>query len=90
MAVLAVIGYLGVSRAVSYPFIPARMIFVLPFAYLLLVGGAGAKPAVGRLLLSAMLIVCGVSVWSYFRVENFLNRDYAGPFKDIVHDIQNS
>jgi hypothetical protein len=38
-AALAAIGFIGVARWVSYPFVPARMLFVLPFFLLLSLSG---------------------------------------------------
>jgi len=87
LAVLAIVGYLGVSRWVSYPFIPARMLFVLPFAYLLLAHGAEAWPKAGRIILLATVAASALGLWSYFRVENFLNWGYAVPYRQIARDI---
>ena len=43
-AALGAIGFIGVARWVSYPFVPARMLFVLPFFLLLVAAGRGSRP----------------------------------------------
>jgi hypothetical protein len=44
---LGAIGFIGVARWVSYPFVPARMLFVLPFFLLLVAQGAAHVAAHG-------------------------------------------
>ena len=53
--VLAVDGFVGVGRWVSYPFIPARMLFVLPCVLALLAAGAAAHPRAGTAPVPACL-----------------------------------
>ena len=43
IAIAAAAGYLGVSHWVSYPFVPARLLWLLPF--LCLAAASGASPA---------------------------------------------
>jgi uncharacterized membrane protein len=83
----AVIGYAGVSRWVTYPFAPARLFFLLPFLYLLLVYGACMRPRFGNILLSVWLAACLAGVWSYFRVDGYMNWGYAVPYGNIVAEI---
>ena len=46
---VALVGYLGASRWVSFAFIPARLLFLLPFYLLLLVRSRGAtRPLSGE------------------------------------------
>jgi len=87
LAIIALLGYLSVSRWVSYPFIPARMLFVLPFFYLLLAYGVEQRPVAGRWILSAMLVASACGLWSYFRVADFLNWGYAVPYPEISRQI---
>jgi len=87
LAIIALLGYLSVSRWVTYPFIPARMLFVLPFFYLLLACGVEQRPIAGRWILSAMLVASALGLWSYFRVEDFLNWGYAVPYPEISRQI---
>jgi uncharacterized membrane protein len=87
LACAAVIGYLGVSRWVTYPFAPARLLFLLPFFNLLVVYGARMTPRLGNVLLSAWLAACLAGVWSYFRVDGYMNWGYAVPYRDIAAEI---
>jgi hypothetical protein len=83
----AAIGYAIVAPWLSYPFTPARMLFILPFVYLLLAHGAEASPRAARILLGALLATSALGLWSYFRVENYLNWGYAVPYQEIARDI---
>ncbi|MBI5280644.1 MAG: hypothetical protein HY858_03100 [Candidatus Solibacter usitatus] len=75
-----VIGYVGVARWVSYPFIPARLLWLLPFLTLAVAAGAKRRLwAVGLLLASSL-----ASIVFYFRQENFLNKGYAAPLREIA------
>jgi hypothetical protein len=84
---LAVLGYIAVSRWVSYPFIPARMLFVLPFAFLLLASGFEARPAAGRIILGTLLVCSAAGLISYYRVQDYLNWAYAVPYPEMAGDI---
>jgi uncharacterized membrane protein len=87
LACTAVIGYVGVSRWVTYPFAPARLLFLLPFLYLLVVYGARMRPRFGNVLLSVWLAASLAGVWSYFRVDGYMNSGYAVPYRDIAAEI---
>jgi mannosyltransferase len=90
LAIVAILGYLSVSRWVTYPFIPSRMLFLLPFLYLLLANGFEARPERGRLILSAMLLTSALGLWSYFHAADFLNWGYAVPYTEISQEISSS
>jgi Dolichyl-phosphate-mannose-protein mannosyltransferase len=81
---LAVIGFIGVARWVSYPFIPARLLFVLPFFVMLVARGAEGrgKPAAAALL---ALSVCGIVC--YFQKAGFRNKQYPMPANEIAQEI---
>jgi hypothetical protein len=86
IGVAAVIGYLGVSRWVSYPFVPARLLWLLPFVCL-----AAAAGADGRRWIAALLLLShAVSIALYFRRENFLNLGYVAPVREIVEAFNRS
>lgn len=89
LACAAVIGYVGVSRWVAYAFAPARLLFLLPFLYLLVVYGARMTPRLGNVLLSVWLVACVAGVWSYFHVDGYMNWGYAVPYRDMVAEITN-
>ena len=86
----ALIGFVGVTRWVSYPFIPARMLFVFPFLLLLFVAGAIAHRRAGALAVTAMLALSVSGVWCYFHKTGFRNKEYALPIQEIAAHIRRS
>ena len=89
-AALGAIGFLGVARWVSYPFVPARMLFVLPF-FLLLVAQGASQGAGGRrwgnLAVAAMLLLSLSGIWCYFHTTGFRNKQYPMPMREIAGRI---
>ncbi len=84
LAALALVGYLGVSRWVSYPFIPARLLWLLPF--LVMVVAIGLTP-IGRVrwwAAALLLVSTAVSLSFYFTKQNYLNPGYAAPLREIA------
>ena len=78
-----VLGYFGVSRWVSYPFVPARLLWLLPFLVLSLMAGMGA-----RRWPSAILLISSVaSIFSYFAGINYLNHGYQAPLREIAAEL---
>jgi hypothetical protein len=53
----------------------------------LLACGMEQRPIAGRWILSAMLVTSACSLWSYFRVADFLNWGYAVPYPEISQQI---
>jgi hypothetical protein len=86
----AVIGFIGVARWVSYPFIPARMLFVFPFLLLLAMTGAMAHRRAGAVTVTAMLALSVSGVWCYFHKTGFRNKEYAVPIQEIAAHIRQS
>jgi hypothetical protein len=91
-AALGAIGFIGVARWVSYPFVPARMLFVLPFFLLLIAQGAAGGgdrgiPRWGNLAVAAMLLVSLSGVWCYFHKTGFRNKQYPLPMQEIAARI---
>jgi hypothetical protein len=86
----AVIGFIGVARWVSYPFIPARMLFVFPFFLLLFLTGAMAHRRAGALAAAAMLALSISGVWCYFHKTGFRNKEYPLPIREIAAHIRQS
>jgi hypothetical protein len=86
----ASIGFVGVARWVSYPFIPARMLFVFPFLLLLFVAGAVAHRRAGALAVIAMLALSISGVWCYFHKTGFRNKQYPLPMQEIAAHIRQS
>jgi len=86
----AAIGFIGVARWVSYPFIPARMLFVFPFLLLLFLTGATAHRRAGIVVATAMLALSVSGVWCYFHKTGFRNKEYAVPIQEIAAHIRQS
>lgn len=85
---LAAIGFIGVARWVSYPFIPARLLFVLPFFLLLVARGAAGSPRWGNPVIAAMLLLSLSGIASYFLKSGFRNKQYPIPTREIAARIQ--
>ena len=83
-AILTAVGFIGVARWVSYPFVPARMLFVLPFFLLLVVAGAGVHRRAGNFVLGAMLVLSITGAWCYFHKTSFRNKEYPMPLREIA------
>ena len=84
---LSVIGFIGVARWVSYPFIPARMLFVFPFFLLLVASGAAAHRHAGTVAAAAMLTLSVTGIWCYFHKTGFRNKQYPMPMAEIAARI---
>jgi hypothetical protein len=87
-AILSAFGFAGVLRWVSYPFVPARMLFVLPFFLLLVVAGAGIRRRAGNFVLGSMLLLSITGIWCYFEGVAFRNKEYPMPLHKIAGYIQ--
>jgi hypothetical protein len=80
VSLAAAIAYIAAGRWVSFAFVPARLLFVLPFYLMLLARRAWITAALACLSIG--------SLYSYFHLENFLNKGYLLPFDqiaDIIH-----
>ena len=78
--IAAMIGYVAVTRVVSFAFVPARLLFILPFYLMLLTKRTWTFAALACLSVA--------SLHSYYRQENFLNKGYLLPFDQIADIIQ--
>ena len=86
LAPAAAVGFIGVMRWVSYPFIPARMLFTLPLFLGLVVAGARGKA--GTAVLACLLFISGCGVWCYFQETGFRNKQYPLPMNEIAGRIR--
>lgn len=84
----AVIGYAGVARWVSYPFIPARLLWLLPFFLLWIVLAPGVRPVARAGLVLFLVTADLASIVSYYQRENFCNRGYAVPLAGIASTVR--
>jgi hypothetical protein len=79
----AAVGFLGVTRWVAYPFIPARMIFCFPLFLTFSIAGAAAHRRAGRVAMWGMLAASLSGIWCYFHLEGFRNKQYPLPMAEI-------
>lgn len=84
---VAAIAYLGVADRVTFVFVPARLLFLLPFAMLLLARGCRSAGKAGAVAGCALLAASMGSIHSYFSKENFLNKSYVIPGEEIARLI---
>lgn len=85
ICLVAALGYVGVSRWVSYPFIPARLLWLLPLQCLAVAQGLRHWRRPSRALaLFVIFASYGSSAMLYFRRENFLNLGYNAPLPEIA------
>ena len=86
LAIAACVGYLGVARWVSYPFIPARLLWLLPFLSLAAALGISHLPwpPIRTAVAGAVLLSYLSSDILYLRRENFLNPGYTAPLPEIA------
>ncbi len=87
-APLTAVGFIGVARWVSYPFVPARMLFVLPFFLLLVVEGASRYRRAGAAAVVALLALSLSGIWCYFHEIGFRNKQYPMPMTQIAAQIR--
>jgi hypothetical protein len=86
-AATALIGFAGVAGWVSYAFVPARLLFVLPLALLAIAKGAQATRRAGTVIAGALLAANLVGIGSYFQARDLLNIGYLAPMDRIARDI---
>ena len=83
----AVIGFLGAQRWVSYAFVAGRLLFLLPFYLLLLVGGGDTRPRLRAAVCSALLVLSLGGISAYWSQAGFLNKAYVIPVGEIADRI---
>ena len=88
VGLVALIGYLGATAWVTFAFVGARLLFVLPFYLLLLLAGRERKPRPGTLICAGLLLVSLGSLTSYFSKQGFLNQGYLVPFGEIARYVR--
>lgn len=87
-ALTAAVGYIGAAAWVSFPFIGARLLFVLPFFLLTLPAGRERRPRAGNAVCALLLAVFLVSLSAYFGKQGFLNQGYLAPFDEMARLIR--
>ncbi len=84
VSVVALIGYLGATAWVTFAFVGARLLFVLPFYLLLLLAGRERRPRAGTVVCAGLLVVSLGSLTAYFGKQGFRNQGYLVPFGEIA------
>ena len=89
LLVAALVGYLGVTHWVSYPFIPGRLLWLLPFCLMWIAVSLDAIPKrIGLALATVLAITYAISLMSYYQRSNFRNKGYAVPLENIASRIR--
>jgi len=85
---VVLIAYLGAAAWVSFPFIGARLLFLLPSYLLWLLAGRARQQRAGMIICGGMILVSLGSLSSYYSKSNFLNQGYLVPFDEIAALIE--
>jgi hypothetical protein len=83
----AAIAFLGATRWVSYPFMGARLLFLLPLFLFALAVGVTIKGRLGTALGVILFSVNLAGVWSYYGARDLLNPGYLVPHERIAAEI---
>ena len=84
----AIVGFVGVARWVSFPFIPARLLFLLPFYFMLILDGCARHPRLKTVFCLTLLLTNAAGLYSYYTRTHFLNKGYAVPFDEIAELVE--
>jgi hypothetical protein len=72
LGIAALVGFVGAARWVTWPFVAARLLWLLPFFLLLVAAGCFTlRPRARKIALAAILISFVSSEVLYFRRETF-------------------
>ena len=83
----AALAFLGATRWVSYPFVGARLLFLLPLFLLALATGVTTKGRAGTALGVILLAVNLAGLWTYYQARDLLNAGYLVPSQRITEQI---
>ncbi len=83
----AAVAYLGATRWVSYPFMPAQLLFLLPLFLVALAAGVTTKQRAGTALGVVLFAVNLAGLWTYYGARDLLNPAYLVPNQDIAAQI---
>lgn len=87
LALASLAAFAGTVRWVSYAFVPARLLFLLPALVAAIAFGSRLRPRIGALLAAALLLTNLTGVFSYFQTRNLLNPAYLLPTGRIAAQI---
>jgi hypothetical protein len=85
---LAPIAFIGIARWVSYPFLPARLLFLLPLVLILFGACAATRRRAGPIAIAALVALALTGDWCYFHKTGFRNKQYPMPIREIARLIQ--
>ena len=83
----AAVAFLGATRWVAYPAMPARLLFLLPLFLVAMAAGVTTKGRSGTALGAILLTVNLVGIWSYFGARDLVNAGYLVPNQRIAAQI---
>jgi hypothetical protein len=81
-------AYFGAGRWVAFPFMPARLLFLLPGFLAVLARGIGRSGRTGWVVFGALVVLSVGSTSSYFQKTDFLNKGYLLPYDEIAQVIR--
>lgn len=87
VAAAAVVAYLGATQWVSYPFVPARLLFLLPYVLFGVAWAIGRRPRLGLALATPLLLGAIAGQALYREQSGFLNKGYLIPYGEIAERI---
>lgn len=85
---VALAAYFGAGRWVAFPFLPARLLFLLPCFLVVVSRGIGRSGRTGWGVCGALVVLALGSASSYFRKTDFLNKGYLLPYEEIADAIR--
>ncbi len=88
--VAAAVGYVGAASWVTFAFVGARLLFLLPFYYLFLLRGLEIRRWRGAVTYAGLLLAACGGLSSYYRQQDFLNKGYLVDFEQITRALQQS
>jgi hypothetical protein len=89
IVIASLMGYIGAARWVAWPFVAARLLWLLPFLTLALsIGLTRCHPTARSIVTAAVFLSFAFSALSYFRRENFVNLGYVAPLRELAARIR--
>lgn len=90
IAPAALLGYLGIGQWASFAFVPARLLWLLPFAWLAIADLEQGHRRLRTAVAAALLCLSAGSIHSYFGKQDFLNKGYLIPYQEIASLFEKS
>lgn len=87
-AIAGVVGFFGASAWVAFSFVPARILFALPFLFLLLAVAVTRRRRLGFALVALMVLVQCLSLTNYMAGANFLNPGYMLDAEPLANEVR--